>query len=159
MKKLLPFSLCLLMLLSGCARANTLTGRAQGYGGELVVVVTMNGDIIESVEVTENNETKSVAGEALTRIPEEIAAANSADVDAVSGATITSNAIMQAVKNAMGAAQTRHGSLCGPGFRWVLASRTVDASVPARTARTSRCTASTRCLFARCLTTTAGWRT
>ena len=103
MKKLLPFFLCLLMLLSGCARANTLTGSAQGYGGKLTVAVTMNGDTIESVEVMENNETQSVAGEALTRIPADIVAANSADVDAVSGATITSNAIMRAVKNAIGA--------------------------------------------------------
>lgn len=102
MKKLLPFSLCLLLLLSGCARANTLTGKAQGYGGELTVAVTMNGEKIESVEVTMNKETPSVAGEALTKIPAEIVAKNSTDVDAVSGATKTSKAIMQAVKNAIG---------------------------------------------------------
>lgn len=101
MKKLLPLSLCLLMMLSGCARANTLTGTSKGYGGELTVAVTMSGDKIESVEVTQSHETQQVAGEALTKIPAEIVAKNSTDVDVVSGATITSKAIMQAVKNAI----------------------------------------------------------
>lgn len=106
MKKLLPFLLCLCVFLTACAQANTLTGKAQGYGGDLTVAVTMDGDKITSVEVTNHNETPSVAQTALTKIPADIVAANSPDVDVVTGATKTSNAIIQAVKNAMGGTET-----------------------------------------------------
>lgn len=101
MKKLLPLSLCLLFFLTACASAQPLTGQAKGYGGELKVSVTMEGDKITAVDVTENSETPAVAGDALKNIPAAIVEKNSADVDVVSGATLTSRAIMAAVKNAI----------------------------------------------------------
>lgn len=124
MKKLLPFVLCLCVFLTACAKANTLTGKAQGYGGELTVAVTMDGDKITSVEVTNHNETPSVAQTALTKIPADIVAANSPDVDVVTGATKTSNAIIQAVKNAMSGTET---PLAGTGTQ--LPAATSDLSM------------------------------
>ena len=114
MGKTLALLLCFAMLLSVTAcgggdtasqspsqSAQTLTGTGKGFGGPLTVTVTLEGDTITAVEVTEQNETPNVAGDALTQIPAAIVEANSADVDAVSGATVTSNAIMYAVKNAL----------------------------------------------------------
>ena len=114
MRKTLSLLLCIAMLLTVAAcggggeasqspsqGAQTLTGTGEGFGGPLTVSVTVDGDTITAVEVTSHNETENVAGAALTDIPAAIVEANSADVDAVSGATITSNAIMYAVKNAL----------------------------------------------------------
>lgn len=102
MRKLLPLALCLVMLLTACASAESLTGRANGYGGELTVSVRKNGDDFVSIEIVSHNETESVAGPALEQIPQEILAKNSTDVDVVAGATITSRAIIDAVNNAVG---------------------------------------------------------
>ena len=60
---------------------------------------------ITSVTVVDNSETLSIASGALEQIPEAIVAANSPDVDVVAGATYTSNGIMNAVKDAIGAAE------------------------------------------------------
>ena len=61
----------------------------------------MNGNQIESVEIHSNHETVGVADRALTEIPQKIVETQSTEVDTVSGATITSNAIMNAVQNAL----------------------------------------------------------
>lgn len=77
------------------------TGMADGFGGKLEVSVTMEGTTIKSVEVTSHSETAGISDPALATVPEAIVTANSADVDIASGATVSSNAIMSAVKNAM----------------------------------------------------------
>ena len=61
----------------------------------------MNGNQIESVEILSNHETVGVADRARTEIPQKIVETQSTEVDTVSGATITSNAIMNAVQNAL----------------------------------------------------------
>ena len=81
--------------------AGVLTGTADGFGGPITVSVTMDGDTITAVEVVSNSETPEIAGAALEQIPAAIVAANSPDVDVVSGATYTSNGIINAVKNAI----------------------------------------------------------
>ena len=80
-----------------------LTGTADGFAGPITVEVTMDGDTITGVTVTSNSETPAIAGAALEQIPAAIVAANSADVDIVAGATFTSNGIINAVKDAIGA--------------------------------------------------------
>ncbi len=93
----------LLPLLTGCtASAEQHTGEAEGYGGPLKVRVTMNGEDITKVEVTEHSETPGVGTRAIEALPSAIEEADSIDVDSVSGATITSQAIKQAVSQAMG---------------------------------------------------------
>ena len=81
--------------------AGVLTGTADGFMGPITVSVTMDGDTITAVEVVSNSETPEIAGTALEQIPAAIVAANSPDVDVVSGATYTSNGIINAVKNAI----------------------------------------------------------
>lgn len=93
----------LLPLLTGCtANADQHTGEAEGYGGILRVTVTMNGGDITRVQVVEHNETQGVGTRAIDALPAAIEEADSIEVDGVSGATVTSNAIKQAVSQAIG---------------------------------------------------------
>lgn len=93
----------LLPCLTGCsARADQRTGEAQGYGGPLKVTVTVNGDDITNVQIVSHSETEGVGTRAIETLPDAIKAADSIDVDSVSGATVTSNAIKQAVSQALG---------------------------------------------------------
>ena len=91
--------------MSDSASGGPLTGVADGFAGPITVEVTMDGDTITAVTVTSNSETPSIAGAALEQIPQAIVEANSADVDVVAGATYTSNGIINAVKDAIGAAE------------------------------------------------------
>lgn len=84
--------------------AVTVTGTAQGINGDVTVEVTLTKDTIYSVKVTEQQETEGIGDKAIAAVPDEIVSANSTQVDAVSGATVTSNAIIEAVKNAITAA-------------------------------------------------------
>lgn len=81
--------------------ADALVGTAEGHNGPLTVAVTMDGDTITDVVVTDHTETEGLADPAISDVPAAIVETNSADVDTVSGATITSNAIMDAVKDAL----------------------------------------------------------
>ena len=103
MKKVLLLLVSLSLLFALSAQAEVLTGEADGFMGPIKVSVTVEDGKITAVTVDENAETPSIAEEALKAIPEAIVAANSADVEAVAGATFTSEGIMQAVKVAMGA--------------------------------------------------------
>lgn len=76
-------------------------GVGAGMGGELVVKVTRADGVITKVEVLSHGETPAISDPALEQIPQAIVEANAAAVDAVAGATVTSNAIMQAVAAAI----------------------------------------------------------
>ena len=80
----------------------TYTGSAQGYKSEITVNVTVAQGQIVNVEVVEHDDTPFVAQNAVDQIPAAIVDAQSFEVDAVSGATMTSNGIMKAVQNALG---------------------------------------------------------
>ena len=82
-------------------KEKTLTGSAQGYGGEVTVKVIVNGEDIVSVEAVGKDETEGVGSLAIDELPDKIAQANSTEVDNVSGATKTSEGIKQAVNNAL----------------------------------------------------------
>lgn len=83
------------------ADEQTLTGSAEGYGGEVTVTVKVNGDDIVSVEAVGKDETQGVGSRAIDELPDKIEEADSTEVDSVSGATKTSEAIKQAVDNAL----------------------------------------------------------
>lgn len=76
-----------------------------GMGGDLYVKVTMDGDTIAKVEVVDHKETDGISDPAISQIPDAIVAANSAEADSISGATITSNAIKEAVSDALNQAK------------------------------------------------------
>jgi succinate dehydrogenase/fumarate reductase flavoprotein subunit len=80
-------------------------GTGSGIGGELIVKVKMNGSRIASVEVVKHNETKGISDRAIAALPGAIINAQSAGVDMVSGATVTSKAIIEAVEDALSKAR------------------------------------------------------
>ena len=82
--------------------ANQYLGKATGIGGELWVKVTYEDGTISAIEIVSHNETEGISDPALEQIPQAIIEANSTEgIDAVSGATITSNAILAAVEDAL----------------------------------------------------------
>ena len=105
MKKLIISILSLLMAVSltacSSAKEETFEGSAQGYGGTVTAKVTFKADKIIAVEVKAPDETEGVGSRAAEELPEKIVAANSADVDVVAGATMTSKAIQSAVRQAV----------------------------------------------------------
>ncbi len=108
MKKYISMILIIVLVataLVGCgggAKYNdgTYEGEAEGMA-PLKVSVTVEDGKIADVEITEQNETEGFAEPALEQIPQAIVDKNSTDVDAVSGATVTSTAIKEAVNNAL----------------------------------------------------------
>lgn len=79
----------------------TYESSAQGYGGPVSAVVTVSDKEIISVALTGENETEGIGKAALETLPESFKAAQSAGVDTVAGATITSTAAKEAVGNAL----------------------------------------------------------
>ncbi len=103
----------LLSVLSGCTTgtddasgddlyiAGTYKGKAEGHNGPIEVEVKVDAKEIKSVEVLGHEESAGVADPALERIPERIVEDQSLAVDAVAGATFTSNGILEAVEEAL----------------------------------------------------------
>ena len=82
----------------------TYTGTGEGYGGEITVSVTVSGGQITAIEiVSAPDETPAYLGQA-TGVIERILARQVPGVDAVSGATFSSEGIMEAVENALSGA-------------------------------------------------------
>ena len=79
----------------------TYSGSASGFSGTLQVSVQISNDVITSVTVTSHNETQGFADRAIEEIPSKILSSQSTSVDVVSGATYTSNGIINAVNNAL----------------------------------------------------------
>lgn len=102
-----------LAFLAGCsAKANkwqdgTFNGEAKGNNGPLKVTVQIANGKIAEVKVTEQNETPGISDAALEKIPKAVVEKQSWDVDTVSGATNTSNAIREAVKAALAQAEKK----------------------------------------------------
>ncbi|MFW5976455.1 MAG: FMN-binding protein, partial [Bacillota bacterium] len=79
----------------------TLKGIGEGYGGDVEVEVVMEGEEIKEVEVVSNDETPDIAGDALEELPQKIVEEQDYEVDSISGATKTSEAIKEAVQDAL----------------------------------------------------------
>lgn len=81
--------------------ANVLTGKAKGFGGEVIATVTLEDGKIISVEIDGSKETQGIGTKAIEELPGLIVKAGNTEVDVVSGATTTSKAIIAAVNNAL----------------------------------------------------------
>lgn len=75
------------------------TGTAKGKNGEVKVKVVFDKTSIVSVEVLESAETEGISDAAIERIPETIVKNQTLAVDTVSGASLTSSAILTAVED------------------------------------------------------------
>lgn len=112
MKKLLTLVLAVLMTISmaACTSApkedevktidpsisGTFTGTSAGMQGPVTVEMTLESGVITSVVVTESKESAHVTDVALERIPAQMVEHQTTEVDVVTGATLTSNALMRA---------------------------------------------------------------
>lgn len=104
MKKLLALVIAVTMALSGgmlAAAEETRVGQAQGFGGLVTVTLTLQGDTIVQCSVQGDRETQGVGSKAIEEMPDRIVQANGVGVDGVSGATITSQAILSALDMAL----------------------------------------------------------
>ena len=79
----------------------TYTGVGKGMNGDVTVEVTVKDSKIAEVVVTDHKESEGISDPAIEQIPTRIVEEQSTSVDAVSNATVTSNAIMAAVQNAL----------------------------------------------------------
>ena len=81
--------------------AKTLSGTAAGRNGDISVTVVADEEKIYQIKIDDHKETDGIGTPAIDQIPVSIFQAQSLKVDAVSGATITSDAIKNAVIDAL----------------------------------------------------------
>lgn len=128
------------MLIAGCStgspasdggtfKAGTYEGSAEGYGGTLKVEVVLSAEAIDSVTVTENGETEGIGSKAVEALPQAIVDAQSVDIDGVSGATVSSNAIKEAVTKALEAAGVDASKLVKKEVKTEVTEETKDVDV------------------------------
>lgn len=102
---------------TGSYKDGTYTGSAKGHGGKVSVTVTVENGNISNIEVTEQQETPEYWEKAKATISALLGLGDDASVDAVdtkTGATLSSEAIRQAVKNALKNAEEADGSESNP---------------------------------------------
>ena len=102
---------------TGSYKDGTYTGSATGHGGKVSVTVTVKNGNISNIEVTEQQETPKYWEKAKATISALLGLGDDASVDAVdtkTGATLSSEAIRQAVKNALKNAEEADGSESNP---------------------------------------------
>ncbi len=86
--------------------AGTYTATVDGYSGDLVVSVELDDEgKILSVNIDKHTETDGIGTIATDKIPGEIVKSQSLDVDNISGATVTVDAILLAVAKALESAE------------------------------------------------------
>lgn len=98
--------LIIAMMLTGCGTNSSSTAKykpgkysetVKGHNGDIKVDVTFTEDKIEKIEVVSESETDGLGKPALKKMADQILAAQSLNIDSVSGATEASNAIIEAV--------------------------------------------------------------
>ncbi len=87
---------------SGGAKEGTYEATEKGFGGDVTVKVTVDKDgKVTAVDVEADSETPDLGGKAAPKIAQDILDNQSLAVDTVSGATITSDAVLAAAETAL----------------------------------------------------------
>ena len=82
------------------------TGTATGFGGDVTVKVTVDENAVTAVEITGEKETPALGGAAIEKYATSLVGVSDADaVDTVASATITSNAVKEALGKALAQAK------------------------------------------------------
>ncbi|MDT2674695.1 flavocytochrome c [Enterococcus dongliensis] len=74
---------------------------AVGHNGNLPMTVTLSDDRIEAIDIDTAGESEGIADIVFTRIPQEIIEGQTLNVDAVSGASVTSHGVVDGVAKAV----------------------------------------------------------
>ena len=107
MKKLTALLLSLCMVLTmACATAlaevKTASATAEGFGGgNVTVTLSVDGDKLVNVEIDATSQTDSIGGAAAKVLAEQMLTNNSVEVDGVTAATVTSDAVKAAAAAAL----------------------------------------------------------
>lgn len=123
MRKALPLCLAALLLCTACGGGGeapaartydiapagqwtdgTYHASAPGYGGDLAVSVTVSGGEMTAIDADAPNETPDRGGAAIEQMIPAMLDAQSVEVDGVSGATETADALRDAVAQCLEAA-------------------------------------------------------
>ena len=113
--------------------AGTYTGTATGIG-EVKVTMTFSETAITEVVIDASNETESIGGVAAPTLQEAIMAAQGTEIDNISGATVTTNAVKKAaascIEQAMGVkADGADGSAAASENDWLGTEPEIDEIV------------------------------
>ncbi len=109
----LAIALVLSTLCTGLAAADesagytsgTYTGEGQGFGGIVTVTITVDANSIIDVAITGDYETPAIGGAALSDLTKQVKDAQGAEIDGVSGASFTSEAVREATAKAVALAK------------------------------------------------------
>lgn len=105
--------LCMMVSLAGCSgssgiyEAGTYTASAEGYGGDVSVEVEFDKDSIVSVTVTDQNETVGIGDRAIEELPSKMVETQTWEVDGITSATVSCDAIKAAVKDCINQAKSK----------------------------------------------------
>ena len=112
MKKLVCLLMALVLALSvaGFAAAAGYTpgvysAAGNGFGGEITVTMTFDAENITGVEIVGAGETAGIGSRAVEELDDALLAAQSAEVDGIAGATVSSSAILAAAKDCIAQAE------------------------------------------------------
>ena len=79
----------------------TYSGTSKGFGGDVDVTVTVSEKSIDSIKIDGSHETENIGSFAVDMLDDRILEAQTPNVDAVTGATVTSNAVFRALNDAL----------------------------------------------------------
>jgi len=91
--------------ISNALLADTYTGSALGYNGNISVEIDWDEGNIVDIRVTSHSDTPAIAEPAFNELAEQVLETQSTDIDAVSGATDTSRGFLQAIEQARNEAE------------------------------------------------------
>lgn len=77
------------------------TVTAPGHNGDLPMVVKLSEDKIEAIDIDTSGESEGIADVVFTRIPQQIIEGQTLNVDVLSGASVTSNGVIDGVAKAV----------------------------------------------------------
>ena len=114
----------------------TYTGTATGIG-EVKVTMTFSETAITDVVIDASNETESIGGVAAPTLKDALMAAQSTEIDNISGATITTNAVKKAaascIEQAMGVHTEAGNTASSSDEDWLGTEPEIDESKVAKT--------------------------
>lgn len=79
----------------------TYTAVKPGFGGDVTATVSVSDGKIDAVSLVGDKETRGIGSKAIELLPEQIVAAQSAEIDGIAGATVSSTAALSAVQAAL----------------------------------------------------------
>ena len=82
-------------------KAGTYEATAKGHNADLKLSVTVDETSIKEINILEHNESPGISDPAFDKVPSEIIDTQSVNVDTISGATVSSMAIITAVTEAL----------------------------------------------------------